>query len=423
MTSHTPDSTDRALHLFDAMGIELEYMIVDQGTLSVKPIADELLKAASGAYSSEIERDGGISWSNELCLHVLELKTTTPARHTHDLTHKFMRSVAEINALLKPLGARLMPGGMHPWMNPDTEMKLWPHEYSEVYQNFDRIFGCKGHGWANLQAVHLNLPFQGDVEFGKLHAAIRMLLPLLPALTAASPIMDGRMSGAMDNRLEVYKNNSKRFASITGSVIPEPVYTRAAYERDILQPIYSDVRPHDPNGEMQFEWMNARGAIARFDRGAIEIRVMDVQECPAADVAICAAVRKVLHWLVNEGPCDTGVQMETDTALLRAVFDRVSVDADQAVINDEEYLELMTMDSEGPKYAWEVWTELMDLAEVPMTDPLFAPIQTILDQGPLARRISTVLGVEKGPIKPEAMREIAGELCDCLSQGRMLDAS
>lgn len=30
------------LHLFEAFGIELEYMIVDQDTLDVKPIADQL---------------------------------------------------------------------------------------------------------------------------------------------------------------------------------------------------------------------------------------------------------------------------------------------------------------------------------------------------------------------------------------------
>jgi hypothetical protein len=31
---------------------------------------------------------------------------------------------------------------------------------------------------------------------------------------------------------------------------------------------------------LRHEWVNARGAIARFDRSAIEIRVLDVAECP-----------------------------------------------------------------------------------------------------------------------------------------------
>ena len=50
-----------------------------------------------------------------------------------------------------------------------------------MYEAYDRIFDCRGHGWANLQAVHLNLPFSGDEEFGRLHAAIRLVLPIMPA--------------------------------------------------------------------------------------------------------------------------------------------------------------------------------------------------------------------------------------------------
>ena len=43
----------------------------------------------------------------------------------------------------------------------------------------------------------------------------------------------------------------------------------------------------------------ARGAIARFDRNAIEIRVLDVQECLQADLAVCSAIVAVLHLLVE----------------------------------------------------------------------------------------------------------------------------
>ena len=48
--------------------------------------------------------------------------------------------------------------------------------------------------------------------------------------------------------------------------------SHAAYERDILQRIYSDLEPLDPEGVLRHEWVNARGAIARFDRGTVEIR-------------------------------------------------------------------------------------------------------------------------------------------------------
>ena len=88
-----------------------------------------------------------------------------------------------------------MPTGMHPWMDPAREFELWPHGDREIYAAFDRIFDCRGHGWANLQSMHLNLPFADDDEFGRLHAAIRALLPLLPALAASSPFADGHARG------------------------------------------------------------------------------------------------------------------------------------------------------------------------------------------------------------------------------------
>ena len=65
------------LNLFEAFGVELEYMIVDRASLDVMPVTDRLIEAESGLIQSEIDL-GKISWSNELALHVVELKTTAP---------------------------------------------------------------------------------------------------------------------------------------------------------------------------------------------------------------------------------------------------------------------------------------------------------------------------------------------------------
>jgi glutamate---cysteine ligase / carboxylate-amine ligase len=280
--------------LFERFGVELEYMIVDARTLAVLPVTDRVLHAVAGEYVSDVEL-GAVSWSNELALHVIELKTTDPAARLDGLAAEFQEHVVRINRLLEPLGGRLMPTAMHPWMDPHREMRLWPHDYSPVYEAFDRVFDCRGHGWANLQSVHLNLPFADDAQFARLHAAIRLLLPIMPALAASSPVMDGRATGRLDNRLEVYRHNARRVPRVSGAVIPEPVFSRQAYEQEILQPLYRDIAPLDPDGTLQFEWLNARGAIARFDRNTIEIRVLDVQECPRADLAVCRLLTDVLR--------------------------------------------------------------------------------------------------------------------------------
>ena len=87
-----------------------------------------------------------------------------------------------------------MPTAMHPWMDPATETVLWD-DATDVYRTYDRIYGCRGHGWANLQSMHVNLPFADDSQFARLHAAIRLVLPLLPALAASSPIAEGSVDG------------------------------------------------------------------------------------------------------------------------------------------------------------------------------------------------------------------------------------
>ena len=43
------------LGLFEGWGIELEYMIVDRATLDVRPIGDQLLRAAAGEQVSDFD--------------------------------------------------------------------------------------------------------------------------------------------------------------------------------------------------------------------------------------------------------------------------------------------------------------------------------------------------------------------------------
>ena len=73
------------LRLFQGFGIELEYMIVDARTLDVRPLCDRAIEAELGEVASDVER-GEIAWSNELALHVIELKTNGPAAALEGVT-------------------------------------------------------------------------------------------------------------------------------------------------------------------------------------------------------------------------------------------------------------------------------------------------------------------------------------------------
>ncbi len=412
-------SSTAPLPAFSAVGIELELMIVDADSLSVRPIADELLRAECGRYECEIER-GDVAWSNELVAHLVELKTNGPRAGLEGLADAFQREVDHIQTRLEPLGARLLGTAMHPWMDPRTETQLWRHEYAEVYALFDRIFDCRHHGWANVQSVHINLPFADDDEFGRLHAAIRTVLPLLPALAASSPVVDGRLGHLLDNRLDAYRRHAAKIPEISGAVIPEPVYTRADYER-LLDGIHAAVAPHDPDGVMRHEWINARGAIARFDRHAIEIRLLDVQETPEADMAIAAAVIAVVRALYEERFVAIEELKAWQTDRLKTLLAATARDGEAAVIRDLPFLELFRFPHSGPCEAWELWQHLLDhVMDDSERAAHAAPLERIFAQGTLARRIVQAIG---GDRRRERLHEVYTELADCLASRRLFDVA
>src|SRR5690606_38343333 len=125
------------IHLFQGFGVELEYMLVDRDTLKVRPITDELLKHELGSYGSDFE-NGIITWSNELVLHVVELKSTKPEKDLLALNKKFSENVRAVNSILEKWNARLMPTAAHPFMDPLTETRIWPHENNEVYAIYNK---------------------------------------------------------------------------------------------------------------------------------------------------------------------------------------------------------------------------------------------------------------------------------------------
>lgn len=416
-------------HLFERFGVELEYMVVDRDTLAVRPVVDRLLQAAAKLPGGKVESEsepgwpdevslGPISLSNELTAHVLEFKATEPTPQLHGVSSLFADAIQKITPLLERENYMLLPGGMHPTMDPFKEMHLWPHGNSEVYEAFNKIFDCRGHGWANLQSCHLNLPFgvedveNEDGEFGRLHAAIRAILPILPALSSASPIMDGKATGLMDNRLEVYRTNSKKIPQGAGKVIPERVFTKSAYDREIFQKIYEAYKTYDPEGVLRHEWANSRGCIARFMRNAIEIRVLDVQEAPRVDLAICSAVTSVLRAMCEGRGFDLEALRRLEVEPLHAVLLACIKDAERAPVLDAEYLRALGVS--GASNAGDVWRSLLDRtsgndANAPTWRPV---IDMILKQGPLSRRIMAAMG------KDTSVKGIAGvyrRLAGCLA--------
>lgn len=408
--------TERTLHLFEGYGIEIEFMIVDAGSLSVRPIADALLAERNGPEANEWV-NGPITWCNELTRHLLEFKTSGPASTLYGLSGHFQENIRALNEQLGRHDGRLLPGGMHPWMDPHRELELWPFGQSEIYEAYDRIFSCQGHGWANLQSMQVNLPFCGDEEFARLHAAIRLVLPILPALAASTPYADGRFQGLLDYRMEVYRHGSDRVPEVMGDVIPETVRDMADYHDLILAPMYRAIAPLDTDSLLQEEWLNSRGAIARFDRMAIELRVMDSQECVQADIAIAEVASLLVRALVEEAWSDLKEQQSMDQLTLVGAFLASIREGEAADISSRAYLERLGILSSEAR-AGKLWGTLVEqLANrYGLTTETGRIMEHILGHGTLARRLLAAAG----PAPDRANLAAAYQrLADCLADGEM----
>lgn len=405
------------IHLFQGYGVELEYMIVDRDTLCIKPITDELLKHELGTYGSDVH-NGMVTWSNELVLHVVELKSTKPEHDLAALEKEFAKNVNKINSILLGWNAMLLPTAAHPFMNPLAETKIWPHENQEVYAIYNKIFDCRGHGWSNLQSTHLNLPFYDDEEFAKLHAAIRLILPILPALCASSPMLDGKLTGMLDTRLKYYKTNQSKIPSITGKVIPEAVFSKRNYLNTIYEKIKADIAPYDPEEELNPIWVNSRGAIPRFDRGSIEIRLMDIQECPAADLAIVSLVVETIKALAENQFIGLEAQMKWKTESLAQMLEQTMHSAQNAMLENGEYLAIFGF-PKTKSTARELWAfifqKLLANGNAAL-EGFTGELNTILTEGALAHRIVKAIGQDHSN---ENIVAVYRKLSDCLSQNKM----
>lgn len=409
--------------LWQKYGIEMEYMIVDRDTLDVLPRADVPLgQNKNGEQLSDVEH-GPIGLSNELVSHVLELKCANPVDSLKNLGKTFHKEVLVANEKLKSINAMLLPSAAHPFMDPAT-MQLWPYDCNEIYETYDRIFNCKGHGWANLQSTHINLSFNGDEEFGKLHAAIRALLPLIPAIAASSPFLDGEYCGYLDGRIETYRHNQDRVPSIAGLVIPEAAFTYDEYNQQIFEKVKADIAPYDTEHLLNHFFLNSRGAIARFDRGAVEIRLVDIQECPDADIAIAEWEVAALKGLVEGAFCGASLDAISkkvralDTASLAKILLDTTRFAEKTIIRDKAFLNVWGIDA-SEITAGEIVQHIFQVVKGKISSHSQELLRKMFHRGTLASALVKNVGADPG--HDDFVWEY-GRLARCLAENELYDA-
>ncbi len=281
----------------EVLGPELEYSLVNQ-ELKPLPISDKIIKGYCGKTINFVEQPS-FTFGKEMQLHVMEVKASSPFKSPIQFEETMQNAVSTLNQILKKQGALLLGTGMHPLLQlKDTA--VWPHYHRKIYQEYGKIFNLNQHGWLNIQSFHLNLPFQKEADGIQIHNLLANLCAYLPAIAASSPIYEGKNGVDIDNRLQFYKVNQKEIPSITAEVIPEYITSIAQYKRDVIERYSNDLaKAGAAKTLLKREWVNSRGVIFRFDRSALEVRVMDEQECVKSDVALSCFIRAALRGLME----------------------------------------------------------------------------------------------------------------------------
>ena len=271
------------------IGTEHEFSINDRQFRPL-PVSDTILKTICGSYESEI-LFGDVKLGKELQKTVLEMIPRNHADSIAALEEQLVRGVRKFSHVFRDR-YQLLGLGMHPTLDL-SETAVWDHDEGEYYEVYDRLFTIRQHGWLNIQALQVNLSYGGEKDLVLHYNRLRSLLPYLIAVTAASPVVEGKSTGTADNRLLYYRENQKEIPLICNRIVPEMIDSVHDYRRE-QEKIFAELRANDAEILCE-EWVNSGGVIIRFSRKCLEVKALDEQDCIRSDMAVCAFIRSLLR--------------------------------------------------------------------------------------------------------------------------------
>ena len=201
-------------------------------------------------------------------------------------------------------------------------------------------------------------------------------------------------------------------------MIPEAVFSYKDYEEQIFNRVKADIAPYDPEHLLNHFFLNSRGAIARFDRGAIEIRLVDIQECPDADIAIAEWEVAVLKGLVDGAFASEADIRALDTDALAKILLATTKSAEDTVIADRNYLKAWKIDS-AEITAKELIQNITDKVKSHISLHSQELLHQMLKRGTLASALVKNIGA--APSREDFVNEYRRLAC-CLTENKLYSA-
>jgi carboxylate-amine ligase len=233
------------------VGLEEEFALLDPLTLELAPRFDELRTAAA---RDEVLAE---SVAGELISSEIEIRSGRGEDLTAARTAQIERR-RRLFALAAELGVSLGATGTHPWSDYRDQQIIDTEHYHRVEQ------GLKYVAWRNNTfSLHVHVGVRGADRAVLVCDRLRPVLPVLLAISASSPFIDGRDSGLHSARTQIFTRSFPRcgvpdtfgswdaFADYIGML----VQTRSIVE---YTQVWWSIRPH-------------------FAFGTVEVRICDAQ--------------------------------------------------------------------------------------------------------------------------------------------------
>jgi carboxylate-amine ligase len=233
------------------VGLEEEFAVLDSSDLGLTPGFEDLSQAAAAdptlsasisgeLISSEIEIRSGRG---------ADLAAARSAQHDHR---------RRLFALAAERGVALGATGTHPWSDYREQHTIETDHYRRVED------GLKYVAWRNNTfSLHVHVGIEGADRAVRVCDRLRPVLPLLLAISASSPFLDGRNSGLHSARTQIFTRSFPRCG------VPDAFGTWDAFAdyidflirtRSIVEytQVWWSIRPH-------------------FAFGTVEVRICDAQ--------------------------------------------------------------------------------------------------------------------------------------------------
>ncbi len=233
------------------VGVEEEFSILDPETLELSPRFEEL----RGVAALEPLLAGAIA--GELISSEIEIISGAGV-DLDDALGKQRERRRALFALADAQGAALGATGTHPWADYREQPIIDTEHYRRVEQ------GLKYVAWRNNTfSLHVHLGVRDLDRAVRVCDRLRPVLPLLLAISANSPYLDGRDSGLQSARTQSFTKSFPRCG------VPDAFGGWAAY-REYIELL------HRTGSIVEFTqvWWSVR---PHFSFGTVELRICDAQ--------------------------------------------------------------------------------------------------------------------------------------------------